>query len=107
MEWMELLIKNKLLFLVALFILVLAGCNNTTEDTNPYNFPEYVFNGKHPGTVAAYEYAVEAEDGILEYIPCYCNCSIEPFNHKNVKDCFISNTQSTDDLIVFDEHGAA
>ncbi len=99
--------QNKFFFfIVAILLLVVVGCSSAEEDANPYNFPEYVFNAKHPGAVAAYQYAVDAEEGILEHIPCYCNCYIDPFNHNNVKDCFISNTESTDDLLVYDDHGA-
>lgn len=104
-EWMDLLFKKKSLFLAAFLLLILVGCNSSKEDANPYNFPDYVLNATYPGAMAAYEYAVDAEEGILEYIPCYCNCLIEPFNHNNVKDCFISNTESTDEMIVYDKHG--
>ncbi|MCT8139231.1 hypothetical protein H1D32_16895 (plasmid) [Anaerobacillus sp. CMMVII] len=101
-------IVTKKIFYLAFFLLllVLVGCNSSAKDSNPYNFPDYVLNATYPGAMAAYEYAVEAEDGILEYIPCYCSCYVDPFNHNNVKDCFISNTESTDDLIVYDNHGA-
>ncbi|OIJ10515.1 hypothetical protein BKP37_18450 [Anaerobacillus alkalilacustris] len=93
-------------FLATFLLLILVGCNATNEEANPYNFPEYVLNATYPGAMAAYEYAVEAEEGILEYIPCYCNCFVEPFNHNNVKECFISIEHSTNDLLVYDEHGA-
>lgn len=97
--------RLKLIFAAITVLLVLVGCNQAEQNTNPYNLPDYVLNAKLPGAQAAYEYAVEAEEGILEYIPCYCNCYIDPFYHRNVKDCFINPDLSTEDEIVFDEHG--
>lgn len=103
---MKLLFQKRTFLLSGfLFLLFLVGCGST-DNANPYDFPDYVLNAKYPGVMDAYEFAVDVEDGILEYIPCYCNCSIDPFNHMNVRDCFISNTESTDDLIVYDDHGA-
>jgi hypothetical protein len=106
MDLMDKIFQYKPLILATFLLLVLVGCNSATEDANPYNFPDYVLNATYPGAMAAYEYAVDAEDGILEHIPCYCNCYVDPFNHMDVKDCFISNTESTDELIVYDPHGA-
>lgn len=100
---MEFLFRKKLLFLVAFVLLVLVGCNS--KEANPYNFPDYILNAMLPGAVAAYEFAVDDEDGLLEYIPCYCNCHFEPFEHNNVKDCFINPHLSTDEMIVYDDHG--
>lgn len=97
-------LNSKTIVLTAfLFFILLMGCN--LKEANPYNFPDYVFTGKLPGTLQAYEYAVEAEEGVLEHIPCYCNCQMDPFAHKNVRDCFINSELSTEDEFVYDKHG--
>lgn len=85
-----------------IFSLFLAGCS---EENSVSALPDYVTDAAHPGAVEAYEYAVSHGD-YLEYIPCYCNCQIDPFYHENVKDCFINNRESTEEQIVYDPHGA-
>lgn len=103
---MERYLRKSLFFLGAFLLLILVGCNSDSEEANPHNLPDYVLNASHPGAIAAYEYATTAEEGILEHIPCYCNCLVEPFDHKSVKDCFISNKHDQSNGIVYDNHGA-
>lgn len=91
-----------------MFLLLGAGCSTeeaTETAADEYNFPEYVMEAAHPGAVDAYKYAVENGE-YLEYIPCYCNCYVEPFNHQNVKDCFINNENLDSETLVYDPHGA-
>lgn len=94
------------LVVLSLFLLLAAGCS--TEDSaeaDGYNFPDYVMEANHPGAGDAYKYAVDNRE-YLEFIPCYCNCYVDPFNHRNVKDCFINNEHSDSETIVYDPHGA-
>ncbi len=96
-------VKHWLLILItsAAFI-VISGCS---EELETASFPDFVVDAVHPGAMAAYEYATTHGEH-LEYIPCYCNCLLEPFYHKNTKDCFINSQQSIKDDIVYDPHGA-
>ncbi|MBU8907640.1 PCYCGC domain-containing protein [Desertibacillus haloalkaliphilus] len=94
--------------LFAIVLLVAVGCSGNGEQealSDEYDFPDYVLEAHHPGAIDAYQYAVDHGDD-LDHIPCYCNCFVEPFNHESVKDCFIDNEQATDEMIVYDSHGA-
>jgi len=51
---------------------------------------------------AAYEYALE-NPGLLENMPCYCDCN--GLGHEHVRHCFIKEFKG-DGRVVFDEHGA-
>ncbi|SDZ02706.1 Protein of unknown function with PCYCGC motif-containing protein [Evansella caseinilytica] len=100
-------IKGIVLFIV--LSIAVAGCNSTTEEDGTIeesnSFPEFVYASSHPGSEAAYQYATDHGE-YLDYIPCYCNCYVEPFEHQNVKDCFINNEYSTKEQQVYDPHGS-
>jgi hypothetical protein len=45
------------------------------EDAHPEIIEAYVFAAKHPE--------------VLEYMPCYCGCEADRFQHESNYDCFV------------------
>lgn len=55
---------------------------------------------------AAYRFATE-NPGVLEYIPCFCDCGYRLL-HTSVESCFIRSRSATNGLdVVHDDHGAS
>src|SRR5699024_846352 len=76
-------------------------------DISAYNFPNYIQEATYPGSMDAYIYAVDTRnEDFLEYLPCYCSCHQEPFEHNSVKDCFLNKDLTTDEQFAYDPHGA-
>jgi hypothetical protein len=89
-------------------IMVLSSCQDQDHKTyeyegKTYHFPDYVF--QNPQAPEAYAIATETGE-VLQYIPCYCGCGNEPFNHISVQDCFINPSKSNADQVVYSNHGA-
>ncbi|MDQ0337669.1 hypothetical protein J2S00_000439 [Caldalkalibacillus uzonensis] len=102
--------KTTLIIVVLGIFLLLAGCQDKQElqsfelDGEIYEFPDFVF-AQIPNAPHAYAFATEARD-VLKYFPCYCGCHVESINHRSNLDCFFDEEQSTDEMIVYDDHGA-
>ncbi|MFH1671645.1 MAG: PCYCGC motif-containing (lipo)protein [Candidatus Portnoybacteria bacterium] len=74
------------------------GWQNKGTDAN--QLPKYAM--RTASVQAAYRYALDNPE-LLDYIPCYCDCS--SLGHEDVGDCFIKGLKDNGE-VVFDEHGS-
>ncbi|EGL82847.1 hypothetical protein CathTA2_1612 [Caldalkalibacillus thermarum TA2.A1] len=104
------LYKAGMIMIVFVSLMLFTGCQDKPDthtfelDGKTYEFPKFVFE-QYPNAPHAYAFATEARD-VLKYIPCYCGCDVEPYNHQSNLNCFIDEEKSTEEIIVYDSHGA-
>lgn len=113
---------QKRLAVIFILILLLSACTpnkpKVSEDAEN-DHPPKISGDLREGTASASELpdflnghaddmktiytAVASHRELLEHIPCYCGCAIEPFSHKDNYDCFI-HENNDDGSVVWDDH---